>query len=272
MRAIYHPKPGEQVASPGRALLWLGDEESEGLLFELSGERAHVKLFPSPKSKGWVARIEGVDESWVPERIFCKGEWRHDEGWQVDRRLEFYLEPGLYEAECMMYAPQVEREGPHRLYFSFAKAEGIKLLSRVQFFARLGAMCDVSFGEVRALIARGRWAEAERAACLIEDDKQRQEATYYVTEYRARWEQSLPGLEGSVRQVQWASSLRQRALSAFRAYGAQFSGDEGPARSELERAHQWFVTRTKARFWIDHRDTLQGAQLWELYLKQQVDD
>lgn len=267
MRSLYHPNPAEQEPHAERNVLLLGARR-DVLLVESTVARAHARLFASPQVKGWLARIDGVGANWSLERFFCRGEWRDDDD---VRYLDFTLKEGLYEAECTLYSPVVETSGAHRLYFTYRAHRGIVLLTRAQFEARVRLFSEVTFGDVRGLAAQHKWNEAERAARLIEDAVQRDAAVNYVAQQHERWEQGLPELEGSDKQIIWASSLRQTALTALRDYGARFSTGQGPARQELDRALDWLMGHHAARFWIDHRDHLEGSQLWELYLKVQVE-
>src|SRR5690606_18459252 len=66
---------------------------------------------------------------------------------------------------------------------------------------------------------------------------------------RRNQEEGLPALVGTERQVAWAESIRREVIDAW----TPFLDDEEYG-DEVAQALEYFVSETRASWWIDHRD------------------
>lgn len=271
----YEPSEGERNRHPKRDYMMLWRKP----VFDREPHRAHSKSQASGKatvelvpygdgSPGWLARISGVNEEWLPERSFLKGSWDAGEDWQTDRRLVFSnIGAGIYEVEAYFTPPHVEEAGKYRFYFTFHPDDGLQLLDHGRFEERMRGEVEVSFGDVRSLVAQQKWHVAERAAGWLSELGEREKAMEYIASTRAQYERKLPDLKGSEKQCKWASDLRKTALTSLTESSRQ--RDAGAS----EAAYEWLSSHDAARFWIDLRDHVRdGGHLWEMFLNAHVEE
>ena len=280
MYEVYTPTAQEAAGLAGQNQMWLGEHgKHERFSRDPALEAPHVYIYPLlddvwERERSWVARITGVGEDWSLQREFLPRRWirgAHEE------YMVYTLERGaLYEIECALMEPMVERRGTHRIYLKCEEElDGFVVLGREAFMEEMRRARAADFGEVRALVSEEKWAMARRAATWLATQRENEVATDYVEQSYQRWLKELPALQGSKEHVRWARALREKVLSRWPEIARELLEQREDAaqrmpREALDALRAWLLGKQSAMFWIEHREVLTGQALWEIYLLEQL--
>ena len=237
-----------------------------------SGRTPESGMRPSPcvrtlawgsTSKGWLARLTGLDPKWQLEREFLDPRERMSSGLR-----EFVIEEeGLYEADsAVTRGPEIGAKA-RRTFFQ-VHGTRIHVLEREEALDLLRREAGGNFGEVRGAVARRDWELARAEVEKIAHPAERAAALQYVDAALERAERELPTLEGTPKQRTWASELRRDALAALEELRAQMRRferdhpDEDFSRvfARYERAEDIARALDTSHTWIEARERLGGGR------------